>query len=56
MSRTSKKFGLIQFVDFDVMLMDDYIDYVEDYFEVKEKEIQKGREEKKEDSYRRFCR
>ncbi len=31
---------MIQFIDFELMLLKDYIDYVEDYFSQKEKEIQ----------------
>lgn len=31
---------MIQFIDFELMLLRDYIDYVENYFSKKEKEIQ----------------
>lgn len=32
--------SMIQFIDFELMLLRDYIDYVENYFAEKEKEIQ----------------
>ena len=32
--------SMIQFIDFELMLLRDYIDYVENYFSEKEKEIQ----------------
>jgi hypothetical protein len=39
MSRTKRKISMIQFIDFELMLLRDYIDYVEDYFSQKQKEI-----------------
>lgn len=41
MSRINKKTSMIQFIDFELRLMLDYIEYVEDYFLLKEKEIGK---------------
>lgn len=41
MSRIVPNKSLIQFIDFEIMLLNDYIDYVEDYFEAKETDIQK---------------
>jgi hypothetical protein len=40
MARTSQKTSMIQFIDFELMLLRDYIDYVENYFSQKELEIQ----------------
>ncbi len=40
MSRTSQKTSMIPFIDFELMLLRDYIDYVENYFSQKELEIQ----------------
>jgi hypothetical protein len=40
MSRSIRKMSMIQFIDFELMLLRDYIDYVENYFAEKEKEIQ----------------
>lgn len=37
--------SMIQFIDFELMLLRDYIDYVENYFSQKEKEIQSKFEE-----------
>lgn len=45
MSRTTRKMSMIQFIDFELMLLRDYIDYVENYFSEKEKEIQNNFEE-----------
>ena len=39
MSRSSKKFSMIQFIDFELMLLQDYLHYVEEYFALKEIEI-----------------
>ncbi|HAO26687.1 MAG TPA: hypothetical protein DCQ68_01420 [Chryseobacterium indologenes] len=40
MSRTSQKASMLQFIDFELMLLRDYIEYVENYFSQKELEIQ----------------
>lgn len=45
MSRTTRKMSMIQFIDFELMLLRDYIDYVENYFSQKEVEIQNKFEE-----------
>nr|WP_314492099.1 hypothetical protein [uncultured Chryseobacterium sp.] len=40
MSRSTRNNSVIQFIDFELILLRDYIAYVEDYFTSKEKEIQ----------------
>jgi hypothetical protein len=45
MSRSRRTMSMIQFIDFELMLLRDYIDYVEDYFSQKEKEIHNKFEE-----------
>jgi len=45
MSRSTRKLSMIQFIDFELMLLRDYIEYVEDYFSQKEIEINKKFEE-----------
>ena len=39
MSRSSKKISMIQFIDFELMLLRDYVNYVEEYFILQGKEI-----------------
>ena len=39
MSRISKKISMIQFIDFELMLLRDYVNYVEEYFTSKAKEL-----------------
>ncbi|MBS3914299.1 MAG: hypothetical protein KG003_07350 [Bacteroidetes bacterium] len=45
MSRKTGKSSMIQFIDFELKLLLDYIEYVEDYFSLKGKEIGKNFEE-----------
>lgn len=42
MSRSFKRISMTQFIDFEVVLMGDYIDYVESFFRNKENEIHKN--------------